>query len=96
MDRPLPQPVTSGASAISGTVWLSTIHGSSARSSTCSRSMISASASPTTTPITKPTPAHSSEFPAAESTDSNTVGAEAPRTMVAPPTSCARKRRSPR
>jgi hypothetical protein len=52
-----PQPFTSGASAMSGTVWLSTTSGSTAERATRNRVISSASRKPTTTPITQETAA---------------------------------------
>ena len=49
-----PQPTTSGASAMSGTVWLSTTHGSSADSATVHRCMSVAIRNPPTEPSTQP------------------------------------------
>ena len=49
-----PQRRTSGAIAMSGTVWLSTTHGSTAASAIANRCITSASPKPTTTPMIQP------------------------------------------
>ena len=74
-----PQRRTSGAMAISGTVWLSTTQGSTADSASRNRCMSSASASPTTTPTTQPIAAIFSEKRQACPTTCHSGSPERPR-----------------
>ena len=69
-----PQPTTSGASAMSGTVWLSTTHGTSADSASCQRCMSAASSSPPIDPTSQPASATRSVNQQAESIALSTVG----------------------
>ena len=69
-----PQPTTSGASAISGTVWLSTTHGTSADSASRERCMSAASSSPPTAPTSQPASATRSVNQQALSIAVRTVG----------------------
>ncbi len=64
---------------MSGTVWLSTIHGSSPHSARRQRCMASASAMPTTTPTSQPAAAMPSVVSAARATTSQSGCADGER-----------------
>ncbi len=70
----VPQLRTNGASATSGTVWLSTIHGSRPRSTTRNRAISSARTAPATSPSTSPCAAMASVVILAATTAAPTVG----------------------
>ena len=69
-----PHERTSGAKAMSGTVWLSTIHGSRPSSATRKRAISTARARPTTTPISQPCAAIFNVNALASKTAESTVG----------------------
>jgi hypothetical protein len=70
----VPMLAMSGANAMSGTVWLTTIQGSSPHSARRQRCMTRPSAAPTITPMSQPTAAMPSVSAAAESTVTNSGG----------------------
>ena len=74
-----PQLRTIGAKAMSGTVWLSTIHGSRPHSASRQRCMIRAKPMPTTTPMSQPTAAMPSVTRAASATSSHSGFADGER-----------------
>ena len=74
-----PQLFTTGAKAMSGTVWLSTIHGSRPHSARRQRCITSARPMPTTTPTSQPTAAMPSVVRAASATTAQSGGADGER-----------------
>ncbi len=74
----VPMLATSGANAMSGTVWLTTIQGSRPHSARRQRCMTRPSAAPTSTPMSQPTAAMPSVVSAALMTVTNSGGVVPP------------------